>query len=220
MNIIIAGEGKTLVYLSRTFQAKGYKVVIINPHRAECLHLSQHFKGLIIEGDASNPEVLSEAGVLGADVVLAVTPHDADNLIIYQLAKLQFGVPHTLALANDPDNAEVFEHLGVSAFSATQIVANLIEQRAAVGQITNILPVGKGMVNITEIQLSEDAPVAGTYLKDLALPENALVAVLIRDNHAIVPRGASQILGGDRVVLITLPESHAKVIRCFTGEGN
>lgn len=65
---------------------------------------------------------------MGADVVLAITPNDQDNLVICQLAAIQFGVPRVLALANDPDNAAVFEKLGVSAFSTTQIVGSLIEQ--------------------------------------------------------------------------------------------
>jgi len=127
-------------------------------------------------------------------------------------------VPKTLALANDPDNAEVFEELGLSAFSTTRIVGSLIEQRASLEQITNLLPVGEGRVNVTEIILDANSPVAGKLLKDIDLPGNALVAVVIRNGQPIVPRGASQLLGGDRLVLITLPENHGPVLRVFTGD--
>jgi trk system potassium uptake protein TrkA len=123
-----------------------------------------------------------------------------------------------LSLANDPDNAEIFQNLGVSAFSTTHIVGSLIEQRASLEQITNLLPVAEGKVNVTEIALDAGFPVAGKSLKELELPENALVAVVIRDNQPIVPRGATRLLAGDRVVLITLPENHGPVLKAFTGE--
>jgi trk system potassium uptake protein TrkA len=94
----------------------------------------------------------------------------------------------------------------------------MIEQRASLEQITNLLSVGEGRVNITEIIINADSPVAGKLLKDIDLPENALVAVVTRGNKPIVPRGANQLLKGDRVVLITLPENHGTVLKTFTGE--
>jgi trk system potassium uptake protein TrkA len=71
---------------------------------------------------------------------------------------------------------------------------------------------------VTEIVLDDDSPVVGKVLKDIGLPENALVAVVIRDNKPIVPRGSNDLLAGDRVVLITLPENHGPVLKAFTGE--
>jgi len=78
--------------------------------------------------------------------------------------------------------------------------------------------VGEGRVNVTEIVLDDDSPVVGKFLRDIDLPENALVAVVIRNNSPIVPRGANDLLAGDRVVLITLPENHGPVLKAFTGE--
>jgi trk system potassium uptake protein TrkA len=218
MKVLIAGTGKTLYFLCRKFTAKGHKVVIINPDREECIQLTRQLPATVIYGDASEANILSEAGAMGTDAVLAITPNDQDNLVICQLASLQFGVRRTIALANDPDNAEVFEKLGVSAFSTVGIIGSLIEQRASLEQITNLLPAGEGRVNITEINIDTDSPVAGKPLKDINLPENALVAVVIRDNQPIVPRGANELLVGDHVVLITLPENHGTVLKAFTGE--
>jgi trk system potassium uptake protein TrkA len=107
----------------------------------------------------------------------------------------------------------------VSAFSTTNIVGSLIEQHAALEEITNLLPVGEGRVNVTEILLSPDAPVAGRQLKDIVLPENTLVAVVIRDGKPIVPRGDNDLQAGDTVVLITLPENHGSALKMITGEG-
>jgi len=218
MKVLIAGSGKTLYFLCRTFTAKGYGVVIINRDHQECIALARALKATIICGDCSDSSILKEAGAMGADVVLAITPNDQDNLIICQLASLQFGVPRVVALANDPDNADVFERLGVSTFSTTKIVGSLIEQRASLEQITNLIPVGEGRVNVTEIVLDNSSPVAGKLLKDIDLPANALVAVVIRNEQPMVPRGANQLLEGDRIVLITLPENHGPVMKVFTGE--
>ncbi|RJQ83614.1 MAG: TrkA family potassium uptake protein [Desulfobacteraceae bacterium] len=218
MKVLIVGSGKTLFFLCRNFAAKGYEVVIINRNREECVQLARQLPAMVVCGDGSDTTILQDAGALGADVVLAITPNDQDNLIICQLASLQFGVPRTIALANDPENTEIFEGLGVSSFSTTHIVGSLIEQRASLEQIINLLPVGEGRVNVTEIILDDQSPVSGKLLKDIVLPTNSLVAVVIRNNQAIVPRGANQLLPGDRVVLITLPENHGPVLKAFTGD--
>jgi trk system potassium uptake protein TrkA len=218
MKVLMAGAGKTLYFLCRNFTAKGYTVVIINRDREECVRLARQLSALVVCGDASDATILKEAGAMDADVVLAITPNDQDNLVICQLASIQFNVPRVLALANDPDNAEIFEKLGVSAFSTIHIVGSLIEQRASLEQIINLMPVGEGRVNVTEIILDADSPVSGKLLKDVILPKNALVAVVIRGNQPIVPRGADDLLAGDRVVLITLPENHGAVLKAFTGE--
>jgi len=218
MKVIIVGGGKTLYFLSRNFTARGYDVVIINRNRDECVQLARQLTATIICGDASDIGILNDAGAMGADVLLAVTPHDQENLIICQLAALQYGVPRTVAQANDPDNVEVFEKLGVSAFSTTHIIGSLIEQRASLEQVLNFVPLGEGRVNVTEIILDADSPVAGKFLKELNLARNALVAVVIRDGEPIIPGGANQLLAGDRVVLITTPESHGPVLKAFTGE--
>jgi len=218
MKVLIVGGGRTLYFLCCNFTAKGYEVVIINRNRDECVQLARQLSATVVCGDGSDAGILKDAGAMGADAVLAVTPNDQDNLVICQLASLQFGVARVIALANDPDNAEVFEKLGVSAFSTTRIVGSLIEQRASMEQITNLLPVGEGRVNVTEIVLDAQSPVAGKILKDIDLPENALIAVVIRGDQPIIPRGDNDLLAGDRVVLITLPENHGPVLKAFTGE--
>lgn len=220
MKVIIVGSGMTVYFLCRNFASKGYDVVIVNRNREECTLLAHQLSATVICGDGSDAGTLQDAGAMGADAVLAITPNDQDNLVICQLAALKFGVPKTIALANDPDNADVFEKLGVSSFSTTQIVGNLIEQRASLEQIVNMLPVGEGRVNVTEIVVSNDSPVAGKVLKEIKLPENALVAVIIRNGRPIIPRGFNNVLPNDRLVLITLPENHGPVLRVFTGESD
>ena len=171
-----------------------------------------------VHGDGSDPNILEESGAHGTDAVLAVTPNDQDNLAVCQLASMEYGVPRTVALVNDPDNEAVFQKLGVSAFSTTRAIASMIEQRTALDEITNLIPVGEGKVNITEIKLPANSPVLGKTLRDLSLPPDSLVAVVLRNGDAIVPRGDTTLQTGDRVVLITLPSNHGPVIKAITGE--
>ncbi|MGC9367433.1 MAG: potassium channel family protein [bacterium] len=220
MNVIIVGGGKTLFFLCRNFNSKGHKVTIVNKKRDECINMSRQLTATIICGDGSDQDVLKEAGAIGAGAVLAVTNHDHDNLIICQIAKINFNVPRTIALSNDPDNKIVFESLGITAFSTVEIIASLIEHRASIEQVMNIIPVSEGRVNITEIILDDSCSLVGEFLKNINLPDNALIAVITRGDKSIVPRGNNKLLKGDRLVLITLPENHGQVMKIFTGETN
>lgn len=219
MNILIVGGGKLVYFLSRTFISKGYSVTIINRDREECSWLARRLKATAVYGDGSNPQILEEAGAGTADAVLAVTPNDQDNLVICQLASLRFHVLRTLALVNDPDHEEVFRQLGItSAFSTTRVLSSLIEQRAEFEGITNLLPVGEGKVNVTEVVLEATSPVVGRALRDIAFPENSLIACLLREGQPIVPRGTTMLQAQDRLIVMTLPENHGQVLRALTGD--
>ena len=218
MKVLIVGGGKPVYFLCRTFLAKGHEVTVINRDHEECVQIARRLKVTVVHGDGSDQTILEEAGAHGADAVLAVTPNDQDNLAIGQLAALQFHVPRAVALVNDPDNEQIFQKLGVGAFSTTRIMASLIEQRTALDEITNLVPVGEGKVNITEIKLPPDSPVAGRSLRDLSLPAHSLIAVILRKGEALVPRGDTQLAVGDRVVLITLPANHGQALKAITGE--
>lgn len=216
MKIIIVGGGKTLYFLCRSFVSKGYQVVIINRNQEESIQISRELKATVIKGDASDFKTLEEAQARTADTILAITPNDQDNLIICQMAQMRFGVTKAIALANDPDNKEIFEELGVSAFSTTEIIGNLIEQKASLEQVLNMLPIGEGKVNITEIAVNNKSIVLGKKLKDIVLPSGTLVAVIIRDEKPIIPNGNDDILENDKVLVITQPINHDEVIRLFS----
>lgn len=218
MKVFIVGGGKPVYFLCRTFLAKGHRVTVVNRNEDECVQLARRLKVTVVHGDGSDPNILEEAGAHGTDAVLAVTPNDQDNLAVCQLASMEYGVPRTVALVNDPDNEAVFQKLGVSAFSTTRTIASMIEQRTALDEITNLIPVGEGKVNITEIKLPASSPVVGKTLRDLSLPQDSLVAVVLRNGDAVVPRGDTTLRTGDRIVLITLPANHGPVIKTITGE--
>jgi trk system potassium uptake protein TrkA len=77
---------------------------------------------------------------------------------------------------------------------------------------------GEGKVNIIELHLADDCPVLGQSLVDIPMPESSLIACVLRGDQTIVPRGATTLMAGDRVVLITAPESHEAAVKTLTGE--
>ncbi|MFO7907544.1 MAG: TrkA family potassium uptake protein [Pirellulaceae bacterium] len=218
MKVLIIGGGKPVYFLCRTFLAKGHRVTVVNRNQDECVQMARRLKVTVVHGDGSDPTILEETGAHRSDAVLAVTSNDQDNLAVCQLASMEYGVPKTVALVNDPDNEAVFQKLGVSAFSTTRTIASMIEQRTALDEITNLIPVGEGKVNITEIKLLAGSPVVGKPLRDLSLPPDSLIAVVLRNGDAVVPRGDTTLRTGDRIVLITLPSNHGPVIKAITGE--
>lgn len=218
MNVILIGGGKTTYFLARQFISKGYRVTIINRDAAEAKRLSEQMQALVLLGDGSDPTLLEEAGARRAEVVAALTPHDQDNLVACQLARQLYGVPRTVALVNDPENEAVFVELGVSvAFSATQVIANLLEQKLGFEEITTLIPAAEGRVSITEVVLRPGAPAVDHTLQELDLPDNSLIACIVRDGQVIIPRGNSLLYVADRLILVTLPHSHGQTLRALLG---
>jgi len=212
MKVIVVGGGKVAYFLARSFLSKGHSVVLVNRELGECRLLARQLKATIIHGDGSYPKILEDA-------VLAITPSDEDNLIICQIAERRFQVPTTLAVVSDPDNESVFPQLGVkNVVSITRIVTAMIEERTEVEEITNLVALAGGKVNVTELELTNDCPVLGQALSEISLPDDSLIACVIRNDQVLVPHGATGLMLGDRVLLVTVPISHGAAVKMLTGE--
>lgn len=218
MKVLAVGGGKLLYFLSRSLMSRGHHVTIINRDREECVRIARRLDTTVVFGDGSAPHVLEEAGAYEADAVLAVTPNDEDNLVICQVASVHFQVPRALALVNDPDHEETFRGLGVTAVSPTQMLSRLLEQHMVSDDIEQLIPVGEGNINVTELVLDAESPVVGLALRDITLPEGALLAAILRRGRPIIPGGATVLRERDRVIVVTLPETHDAAIRTLTGE--
>lgn len=222
MNVILIGGGETIetvYFLAKLFARRKYQIAIVNPHPTEAQMLARQVKATVILGDGSDPAVLEEAGARRADVVLSLTPYDPDNLVACQIAQKMYGVPRTMALANDPENEAVFRQLGITeVFSATRVIGSLIEGQTVSDEITYLFPADEGRLNVTEVVLGEGAPAAGKTLQELVLPQDSLVACIIRDGQALVPRGENRLQVADRLILITMPESQEELIRALAGQ--
>jgi trk system potassium uptake protein len=207
MHVILIGGNKTVYFLARQFVAKNYHTVIINRDYARAKELAQQTKATVVHGEGTDISRLEEAGARRADLLLALTSHDQDNLIACQIGQKNFKIPRTIALVNDPDNEAIFKQLGVTiAFSATRIIGSIIDQETDFETITDIIPLAKGRVTITDVHLDTDSPAVGKTLQDLNLSSDSLVGAIIRDDQVIVPRGATELHSKDHLILISTPE--------------
>jgi trk system potassium uptake protein TrkA len=214
------GGGKTAYFLARDFISKGYHVTLVVRNGGEATLLSRRVRATVLHGDGSDPELLEGAGARHADVLLALTPHDEDNLVACQLAQRMFGVPRTISVVNDPENESIFQQLGITvAVSSTRIIATLIEEQTTFDAITHLFPVAEGRIVVTEIRLSAEAPAVDKTLQSLNLPEGALIAGILRGETVIVPRGNTQLQRSDRLILVAQPDNYGDALRTLMGEG-
>jgi trk system potassium uptake protein len=217
MHIIIAGESRLSYFLSKSFLSKGYRVTVILSDGEEAESLARSTNADIIVGDATNPEILRNADAYYCDLLIAVTPRDEDNLVISQLAKLEFGISKTLALANDPDNVAIFQTIGTKAFSPTRLISQIIEQSVQMDDIISLVPAEEGKILLTEFKLSPSCPILGIPLKELNRPDQSLLVSITRDDKVIVPNGDSVLQDGDRILVLSVPDNHSTVVRMITG---
>lgn len=219
MNVLLVGGGRPFQFLAQRFVASGHHVTMINRDAAECKRLARLVQGTVVQGDGSDERILEEAGARTAGIVLAATEADADNLLICQTARTRFGVPRAVALVNDPDNQEIFQALGIDAISTALTIASLIEQRAELDQVTELIPAAQGKATLSEIVLTSDCSAIGKRLADLAVPRDALVAVLLRNGDAVIPRGDTVLGAGDRVLVVALAKARDTALAFFAGKG-
>lgn len=211
MRVIMIGGDKTVYFLARQFLRKHYHVTIINRDAARSQELAEQTQAVVVLGDGTNVTRMEEAGARQADIVLALTSHDQDNLIACQIAQKNFGVPRTIALVNDPDNEDVFHRLGVSlAFSATRIIGSIIDQETDFANITEMIPLARGRVIITDVHLDTDSPAIGKTLQEVNLSGQSLVGAILRDDHVIVPSGATRLAVKDHLIVISERENQSR----------
>jgi len=217
MKVIIIGGGKVVYFLTKSFLSKGHQVLIVNKNKADCEWFAKRIKPTVICGDGSDQRSQEEAGAGEADCFIAITPTDEDNLIACQIADRIFGVPRVLAFVNNPENVDIFKRLGIRmALSAVEIVSNIIEEKIEFEEITNLIPLDEGRINVTEVMLTGKSSVLSKSLKDINFPKGALLACIIRNDAPIIPRGLTTLEKGDKLVLITMRDEYEKTLRLLT----
>src|SRR4051794_29058802 len=126
MYIIVVGGGKVGYYLTKTLVNEGYEVLLIEKSAKKVAVYAERFGAVVLEGDGAEFSTLEKAGTGRAEVVIAVTGDDEDNLVICQTAKMQFDVPRTIARVNNPKNEELFKRLGIDVtVSSTNIILSI-----------------------------------------------------------------------------------------------
>jgi trk system potassium uptake protein TrkA len=172
-------------------------------------------------GDACEPWVLEKAQLGTADVLVAATGDDEDNLVTSLLAKQEYGVPRVIARVNHPDNEWLFtEQWGVDApVSPPHLLTALVEEEVTVGDLVRLLPLERGRISIVELTVPSDSPTAGRPLYELRLPPDAAIVAIIREAHVVIPLPETVISDGDEVIALTVPESEGLLRTAILGDG-
>lgn len=204
MYVIVAGGGKVGYYLTKALRAAGQEVTVIEKLRRRHDLLQEEFGDCALLGDACEVMTLDQAGAARADLVAAVTGDDEDNLVICQMAKRKFNVKRVIARINNPKNEETFQLLGIDeTVSSTKLIYSLIEQEVEVADVIPLMALRRGRLELVEVALTDGSPAVHKRVRDLALPLNCMLALLVRGEAAEIINGETTLLGGDIIVAIT-----------------
>lgn len=215
--LLIGGRSKA-ASMATSLLEQGYRVTAINASYEDCMTLADIKDLTVIHGDGTKPYILDEAGASECDIAIALTGRDADNLVACQLCKKQYGIPKTVSLVSDPKKTDFFSQMGVDrVVCAVSAVTGIIQQQAFIDEMTNMVPVGKGRVQIIEVQITGESPVEGKKLWEITLPKESIVGCVLRGDETLIPRGDTRIHGGDTLVVLTGNGQAIDTIRALTG---
>jgi trk system potassium uptake protein TrkA len=206
--IIIAGAGKVGWNLARELLDKGHEVTVIENNRSRYATVEQELEHNIQYGDASELWILERAGISRADLVVAVTGDDEDNMLICQVAKEKYLVDRIIARVNNPRNRPHFELLGIKPYvSATDLILRLLEHEVP----------EYGLVHL----LGADSRVAGSRVGDLNMPEGSLLISILREGQGgFVPTPDTVLEAGDEVLAVLDPGLEEELKVFFGSDGD
>jgi trk system potassium uptake protein TrkA len=204
--VIIAGAGKVGWNLARELIAKGQEVSLIESDHRRYRVVEEELEHAVQYGDATELWVLERAGIQRADLVIAVTGDDEDNMLICQVAKEKYGAQRIVARVNNPRNVQHFKLLGIQpAVSATDLILRLIEHEVPEYGLVQLLALEEERLEIIELEVSAGSVAAGSRVADVELPDGALIISVLRGGAGFVPKADSVIQAGDQVLLILDP---------------
>jgi trk system potassium uptake protein TrkA len=219
MYAIIAGGGKVGFFLARELIEQGHEVLIIEQIAERAEFIANELGNVVLRGNADEASTLAEAGAERADVVIAVTGDDEDNLVLLQVAKRRFGTQRTIARINDPRNEELFRMLGIDAtVNATQVMLSVLEQEIPQANLVPLLRLRNTDIEVVEALVAAGSQVTGIPLREIDLPPESSVAVVIRSGSAFFPDGATVLKAGDEVVALTRSVHEPRLRSLFFSE--
>lgn len=218
MKAVIVGGGKVGYYLFKTLREKQFDVVLVERERALCNKIAEELDGEIICGDGTDPEVLKDADIDRAEIVAAVTGKDEENLVICQMAKINFKVNKTIARINNPKNRPIFKALGVDrTVCSTEVISHLIEGAIGNEDLRLVQTLDRGEILLLEAEITVKSPWSNNTIKNINIPKDCVIVSIIRNDKVIYPAGDVEINVGDRVLLVTSLENKKNVEKSIIG---
>jgi trk system potassium uptake protein len=206
--VLLVGGGKLGFYLARTLIESGYRVGMIEEDGAQAEKVAGELDITVVSGDATEPEILRDAGIEEAGYVVALTGSDEVNLAVCQMAKFAFHTPEVVARVINPRNEAIMKRLGVDAtISTTALAAQTIEKVLPANGMRLSQIFNQGDVEMAEVELEGGGPAIGKSVAEVELPEDSLLIAIIRDGLVSFPRGRTVFTEGDRVFALARQSS-------------
>ncbi len=212
MYIIIGGGGDVGYYLTKSLLNQGHEVLLLEKSSGRYQALSEELGQAVVRGDACEARTMGEVGANRADVVIAVTGEDDDNLVICQMAKKRFNVNRTIARLNNPKNELIFQKLGIDVtVSPTRSILSLIEAEIPGSTFVTLMTLKRAGLEIMEIRIPPNSPMVGKTLSAINLPRSGNIALIIRDKEYIVPSAETKIFANDEVYALVSREGEDRL---------
>lgn len=213
MLALVIGAGKVGWNLSRELLERGHEVIVIEASKARFDVVEQELERTVVHGDATELWMLEKAGIERADIVIAVTGDDEDNLLICQVAREKYGVDRIIARVNNPRNRRHFELLGIRPYvSATDLILRLIEHEVPDYGVLHLLDLPEEGLEIIEAQLNADSPVIGKSISEIVLPRGSLLISVLRGGKGFVPEPDTVLEADDEVLAVLNPGCEAELM--------
>ena len=202
-DIIIAGGGETGYHLAMAMESGRFGVVVMERDIERCEYLAANLKhATVVHSDATYRDQLEEERVGTADVFVACTGDDEDNIMSCVTAR-QIGAKQILAIVGRPDYAEVVGKLGIDqAVSPREVVAREVLGLLHKGAVISRTSLGLGGLNVFEIEVRKDTPVTEHVLANVPLPTQCLIAVVVQEEFVRVPGADDRLNAGDTVIAL------------------
>ena len=218
MYIIVAGAGKVGYHLAKELIAQGHEVVLIEQDRQRAQEVSEELGSVVIPRAADEGRWLIEVGVERADVVVACTGDDEDNLVICQqaelLARRKGGrKPRTIARVNHPKNEAVLKRLGVDAtVNTTSVMLPLIEEELSAHPTVHLMTLRRAGIKLMEFCIPAGSPAVGKTVGELGLPPGVSLPLVVRDGETLQPSDDTHFHADDTIFAL-LPIGQELLVR-------
>ncbi len=219
MYIIVVGGGRVGYYLTKALLDEGHEVLVIEKDASISQTIANEMGSVSLHGDGCEAATLAEAGTGRADMLIAVTGDDEDNLVACQVAKYKFKVPRTIARVRNPKHETLFKKLGIDVtVSSTSIILEHIKYELPSHPLMHLLDIQERGLEIVEVKIPPDSATVGKQVKELSLPPESILSLIIRKGEKpTVPTSSTVLQAEDQIIAVTSPESEDALRAALTG---
>ncbi len=217
MYVIIVGGGRTGYLLAKRLLKRNHEPVIVEVEEERAQDLAAELDALVIHGSGSDIDVLRDAGAEKADALVALAAADEVNFMACKLAK-ELEIPRVVTRINEEKHASMFDDLGIDAAISFVNAAVTLYEKAVTGPgMYGLLGLGGGEAEVVDVSVSEESDVVGRTIRELNIPELCTVAMITRDEKLIPPRGDTEFMESDRVILVGKSDEIMDLAKLFRG---